>query len=1176
MTAVSLGCAAAAATQSTGTPSLPKAVADLLQAGHYAEAEALAERAYQERLTSTDPEGAGDLFVQTLVLNGRGSEPRTRELAEGIVAARRTAGVPAPLATSLRHLGDVQFQTGDYRAAVVTFREALAHRDRAGAAETAETAEDLEHLVQALTRQLVTEGRLSDNTAYAEAVQLIDRAVAIRGASGAARGVAQSLRVRGVLRQSNGEHLLARTDLAESLKLFQSFFPTHPETALALAQLGEQQHFDGALTQGRDTLERACAMAETRLRTGHPDIAICLQKLALVLDELGDLAGARPVKERAMAIAEASLGTDHPRFAVQLNDLANTYLLQGEFSTARALYDRARTIYARRFGPTNNGVTVATYNLALIDTRLGDYQQARRELERVIASWTQALGPKHANVARALAAFADTFAPEGRDAEAHPYYTRALQIREQAFGPTHVVVARTLSRLAETMSRLGQPRRAMDLSSRALAILENSGAQEELAQSIIAHAEILVRGGDDPGAEAAYKRALDIRTRLLDKSHPSIAETEVALAAVEMRLDRPVAAFSRALRGEQIGRGHARLTLGSLPERQALDYAAKRPNGLDLALSLVESPADRAAVFNELVLGRSLTLDEMAARRRVVADAEGGEATALWADLRSSRQRLANLVVRGAGAGGPQQYAALIDAARAEKESAERALAAQSATFSANERRAEVGLDQIRGAIPTGAALVSFVRYGRAAAIPSASAGATRGTPTTVPSYVAFVLRSGELEPAVVQLGSASLIERDISAWRRELTAGVSSPGGLAEAERTLRVAGSRLRRRIWDPVSKQLDGVTRVLVVPDSAINLVPLAALPVATGGYLLEHGPVIHYLSAERDLVSTERPAVGGSQSLLAVGGPAFADRSPFAALRTPDGPSSPPPGASPADATPPQAVLAAALPATGFRGTASLCATFQNMQFPALPGATREAEDVAALWTSLRSSDGNSATPSRALVGGAASERAFKELGPGRRVLHLATHGFFLGDECGAALDNTRAVGGLVAAPASQPPRAQRSRRAGPPENPLLLSGLALAGANRRAAAGPDEDDGILTAEEVASLDLTGVEWAVLSACETGLGLIRAGEGVLGLRRAFQVAGARTVIMSLWSVEDRTTQRWMQALYRGRLERNLDTADAVHEAGLAVLRDRRGRGLSAHPFYWAGFVAAGDWH
>jgi CHAT domain-containing protein len=108
-----------------------------------------------------------------------------------------------------------------------------------------------------------------------------------------------------------------------------------------------------------------------------------------------------------------------------------------------------------------------------------------------------------------------------------------------------------------------------------------------------------------------------------------------------------------------------------------------------------------------------------------------------------------------------------------------------------------------------------------------------------------------------------------------------------------------------------------------------------------------------------------------------------------------------------------------------------------------------------------------------------------------------------------------------------------------------------------------------------LNLQGTEWAVLSACDTGLGEIKAGEGVFGLRRAFQIAGARTVIMSLWQVEDVSTRDWMRALYEGRLQKRLDTAVAVRDAGLSVMRARRSKGQSTHPFYWAAFVAAGDW-
>jgi CHAT domain-containing protein len=230
----------------------------------------------------------------------------------------------------------------------------------------------------------------------------------------------------------------------------------------------------------------------------------------------------------------------------------------------------------------------------------------------------------------------------------------------------------------------------------------------------------------------------------------------------------------------------------------------------------------------------------------------------------------------------------------------------------------------------------------------------------------------------------------------------------------------------------------------------------------------------------------------------------------------------------------------------------------MTFPELPDARREAQDISALWRTL---DGGA----NLLVGARATERAFKREAPGHRILHVATHGFFLGNDCEAAgPDGTRGISRRRAAPRPLP------------DNPLLWSGLAFAGANQRSTARPSQEDGILTAEEVATMDLDGVEWAVLSACDTGVGAIRpGGEGVFGLRRAFRIAGARTIVMSLWGVEDRAARAWMRPLYEGRLRDNLSTAEAVRHASQAVLADRRAKRQSTHPFYWAGFVAAGDW-
>ena len=99
--------------------------------------------------------------------------------------------------------------------------------------------------------------------------------------------------------------------------------------------------------------------------------------------------------------------------------------------------------------------------------------------------------------------------------------------------------------------------------------------------------------------------------------------------------------------------------------------------------------------------------------------------------------------------------------------------------------------------------------------------------------------------------------------------------------------------------------------------------------------------------------------------------------------------------------------------------------------------------------------------------------------------------------------------------------------------------------------------------------------MLSACETGVGEVKAGEGVFGLRRAFQVAGVKTLLMSLWSVEDESAREWVRRLYEARLVKHLSTAEAVREASLEMLRERRAKGESTHPFYWGALVAAGDW-
>jgi CHAT domain-containing protein/tetratricopeptide (TPR) repeat protein len=1146
-----------------GTASI-ETIRRAVDSGQYAHAETEAERWFStlQRVNAEASEVAQaiDLFVEALLLNGKGAETRTRELAEQVVQIRqvRTGPDDPALARSLRNLGDVLVQRSQYQLARPLYERARLIHERMVGATHPEVADDLDRLANLLIQI----------ERYDEALPVIEQALAIKemNLEAADLRIARTLEVRGVLFQRRGDYPHARESFERALSLRELADPSHPDVAGTLSALSEQVTLEGDLTRAKRLGARAVALAEGTLRPDHPQIASYLGNLAIPVGFLGDFADARALLERAVEIAEKSFGPDHPAVAIQLNNLAVTYEDESDYTRAQALYRRALDIYERYLEPDDSHVTTEVHNLGIVSEKLGDYAASRRYFDRAISTWERVVGPNHPFVALALTELARMLSRLGRDAEARPLYERVLSIRESALGNDHRDVGSTLIELSSTTAKLGQLDKARVLSTRAVRILTQLSEPETplSAQAFRLEASLQAAVGDYDGARTSYDRALLILRRTAGNSHPDVADVQLAMAVVAANNHQPFEALQRAIEAEGIGRAHLRLMLRHLPERQGLEYAARRPRGLDFALSLAASSRralDGGLVLDELIRSRGLVLDEMAERWHLTANAARPDLATSWAAVVSARQRFANLVIREPG-GRPDRYGALMDEVRQEKEEAERALAEKSATFRQELTRGDVGLEKVRAALSSNTALIAFARYDRtlidargAASVSPTTSRQGVGSTKPVPSYVAFVLRDSQSDVAVVPLGSASAIDTLVTNWRRETTSVVGAPSR-GDAELTYRSAGAALRRQVWDPLREHLTGATMVFVVSDGALNLVSLAALPVGSSKYLIDEGPVIHYLSAERDLVASPSPSPD-TRGLLAVGGAAFNDATLFAGTSKPARTIS-------ASST----IAVGSLRAVSSDTLRAGCGSMQSMQFTPLTGTTREVREVAALWTD---------SPAQVLEGRGASEQAFKREAAGHRVLHLATHGFFLGNDCMPVGVATRSVGGLTAAQAKpvSRPRPTKSPNAALSENPLLMSGLALAGANRRAAAGPEEDDGILTAEEVTALNLDGVEWAVLSACDTGLGEVKAGEGVFGLRRAFQVAGVRTVIMSLWPVDDQATRVWMRALYQGRLQKRLSTAEAMHNASLSVLRERRARHQSTHPFYWAAFVAAGDW-
>jgi CHAT domain-containing protein len=303
-------------------------------------------------------------------------------------------------------------------------------------------------------------------------------------------------------------------------------------------------------------------------------------------------------------------------------------------------------------------------------------------------------------------------------------------------------------------------------------------------------------------------------------------------------------------------------------------------------------------------------------------------------------------------------------------------------------------------------------------------------------------------------------------------------------------------------PLRASLGGATRLLISPDGDLNLVPFEALVDEFGRFLIERYATT-YLTSGRDLLRMQVPRATPTNSVI-VADPLFGEPSPLGAPR----PLSP----------------------TARRGVTT-DTDWSNLYFAPLAATGMEARAIKSLF------------PDATLFTGSRATKAALQTVHAPRILHIASHGFFLEDT---------ARGGEPAIDAG---------------NPLLRSGLAFAGANLRR---DGHWDGILTALEASGLDLWGTKLVTLSACDTGVGEVRNGEGVYGLRRAFMLAGAETLVMSLWPMSDYLARDAIIGYYTG-LRSGLGRGDALRQSKLALLR----RANHQHPYYWAFFIQWGEW-
>jgi CHAT domain-containing protein len=888
----------------------------------------------------------------------------------------------------------------------------------------------------------------------------------------------------------------------------------------------------GVLTPGSYAIQNSGVRAATDADRAMQD-ARAMRTNAERLYAQQNTEAAQSLLERALTIVEDARGPEDQQVARVAAELAAVCVDIPDLVRAVGLYERALTIMDRTLGAGHPTTAFVRARLARAHQRAGQRPHAEAMLRTALEALEQTLGPDHVWFVRSLGTLAALRHDAGDLDQAEEVVRRQIAILEKIEYTEDTLYASLLNNLGDIYGRKRDYVRSEEFLRRSVAAYEKVRGPDDYSLSYpLNNLGILARERKDfAAAEALYLRALSIRQRLVGAEHPDLVIILNNLANILLATGhyaRSLETHFNALRiGEQsLGPYHQNtlLSVGNIARTSAAsgdlstaltfqsraDAIIERQLALNLAvgserqklafvrsmsertertisLHLRDAPRDaRASALAALVLlqrkGRvqDALIDTVATLRQRIGSADD---RGLLDQLRSTNAELARLALNAPAATHPDTRQVAITELDSRRERLEAALAEHSAEFRSQMR--PVTLESVQALIPDDAALVEFTVFR-----PFDSNAERNSEAYAAPRYAAYVIRRNTA-PEGIDLGAAAEIDEAIASWRETLR---------DPARTDLEARARAVDARVMQPLRAAVGAATALLLSPDGELNLVPFEALVDEQGRYLIERY-AMSYLTSGRDLLRMQgAPSNPGVPVVFA--NPVFGEPDTTAAA----------PRRKP-------------VPRPTTVRSVTTGDTLAAMYFAPLAATAGEARAIKTLF------------PDATLFTGARATKAALQGVAAPRILHIASHGFFLQD-------------GSIDA-----------------QHPLLRSGLALAGANRTRNS---REAGMLTALEASGLNLWGTKLVTLSACDTGIGEVRNGEGVYGLRRAFVLAGAETVVMSLWAVSDAITRETMVAYYTG-LRAGLGRRDALRHAKLAMLK----RPARHHPFYWAGFIQSGEW-
>lgn len=981
-----------------------------------------------------------------------------------------------------------------------------------------------------------------------EAVQLLNDALnTLRLAYGARHPIlAPYLEDLATVEESRKAYPRALKLRQEALELTeQRLGPAHPELSPNLIQLAWLYWSQGQLAQADVCFQRAFVCNRDE-RQAPADVLSALLYFAQHYRQEGARERAEALYQRRLWLQEQAKPPNEAAMVATLSTLAELAGERGEYARAEALLQRALPLIEAHWRTRPLETAALLARLAQLATTQAEYGRAELLALRAQAEFAKQQGPRELRQAMVLLDLGAMFAGLGALEQASRMYRQALELERHLLGPAHPQVATTLLALADVYRDWQQPDTAVQLAEEAVAIRENKlgPRHPELAAALAAVAALYALRGDNARAATLYRMALAIQEALPGKvrtaelllSAARFYQGTRALGEARTLLQRALSAalvstgprsvISAAVTFELAGLYHAQ---AQLPQalalyRRAFDiYEAKLrqlpTESLILAQLRRERPLEDAIYSLLLVAGAeeavqrlALTVALLRKGRAVDEGAATGQAILQslnspeqrreFANLRNLRREHVNLVWQES-AGLPADPQHL-ERIEGQTEALERKLAAVSQPLrTLRLPDSREIIAAVARELPADGALVEVVTVRHRLDGTAAPAPASQ-------HFVALILfADGKIE--TVKLGAVAPIEQAANRWLALLRTPHSDP----------HEAGTELYQQLMEPLLSRLAGKQRLYVSADGVLNLIPWGALPAGKES-LLERFQ-IHYLTSGRDLL--RKGSAEARSGALVIADPDFR-----------------------------YDVEAADLPADSLGSALSAGLYTQLGSVSALPGTRKEAARLHKLLPEAT-----------ILVGQAATRRALLEaVAP--RALHIATHGIFLASSSTPTLraGGMRGTGALRHFAVLEP-GASAAPAEPPSDNPLARSALLLSGAAARSGQGLAQQ-GVVTAKEVASMNLWGTQLVVLSACDTGRGTLEVGQGVYGLRRAFLVAGAESLVSSLWQVADAETADLMERYYQNMLA-GQGRGEAMRSAALWMKRRK------THPYYWAGFLVIG---